>query len=332
MYSSLDAQARPFALAPSGAANLRSAAAEVNRIESVAGLMTSYMTLNGFVIALLLLRAVKLMEFQPRLGLVSRTLLHAATDLLHFFLLFVVVFMGFVVVGHLLFGAALFTPPPHNHASLSSPDSLWPAPLTLAQATLSRCAPSSYMSFTFPAFVSREYGAQFRHGGRVRPLLLRDAHGRAQTPPLRSDPHRVAAACSPTPPALCSRIVTALQPLLNAHAHQRLCLLLRPLCRGGDCKRGAQRHPGIGALRRSRLLLVVPGAFSPFSPQMGVCGVLQGPLSRGHCDAHSIGARSRMRPVRGVVDPTYSSLRSASVVTCVPTHLPRPAPFPFRFS
>lgn len=37
----------------------------------------------------------------------SRTLLNAATDLLHFFILFVIVFMGYVVVGHLLFGAQL---------------------------------------------------------------------------------------------------------------------------------------------------------------------------------------------------------------------------------
>lgn len=106
VYQDPNSPAAPFAFGPGGPAQLQAVADGMARVEAMAGLMTAYMTLNGFVIAALLLRSMKLMEFQPRLGLVSRTLLGAATDLLHFFILFVIVFMGYVVIGHLLFGSS----------------------------------------------------------------------------------------------------------------------------------------------------------------------------------------------------------------------------------
>ena len=140
VYAARDALPGLLTLAPGGGGALSAAAADQAAVGRLAELMTSYMTLNGCALAALLLRCVKLCEFQARrpppgalrrrglaarlpssqrrslpplppwqarLGLVPRTLLAAAADLLHFALPFVLVFMGYAVAGHLLFGAAV---------------------------------------------------------------------------------------------------------------------------------------------------------------------------------------------------------------------------------
>ncbi|KAK3244587.1 hypothetical protein CYMTET_45803, partial [Cymbomonas tetramitiformis] len=66
-----------------------------------------YMTLNGVNSFLLLLRILKLCDFQKRMGLVTRTLAVAASDLLHFFLIMAVVFMSYCFTGHLIFGTII---------------------------------------------------------------------------------------------------------------------------------------------------------------------------------------------------------------------------------
>jgi len=67
----------------------------------------SYSVIVGIIFMLLLMRMLKLMDFQPRLGVVTRTLSLASTDLLHFFAVFMVVFAAFGVVGHILLGPQL---------------------------------------------------------------------------------------------------------------------------------------------------------------------------------------------------------------------------------
>ena len=66
--------------------------------------LQSYMAVLGINIILLMLRILKLMDFQPRLGVITHTLGLAAPDLIHFFTIFMMVFTGFAFIGHVIFG------------------------------------------------------------------------------------------------------------------------------------------------------------------------------------------------------------------------------------
>jgi len=65
-----------------------------------------YMTLSGINIILMLARILKLMDFQPRLGVITHTLALATADLMHFFVIFFMIFMGYAFIGHVIFGYA----------------------------------------------------------------------------------------------------------------------------------------------------------------------------------------------------------------------------------
>ena len=63
-----------------------------------------YYALNGLNILLLIARVLKLMDFQPRLGVVTRSLALAGPDLIHFCLVCGMVFVGYAMMGHLILG------------------------------------------------------------------------------------------------------------------------------------------------------------------------------------------------------------------------------------
>ena len=63
-----------------------------------------YFALNGINILLLIARILKLMDFQPRLGVVTRSLWLAGPDLIHFFIVATMVFIGYAMMAHLIFG------------------------------------------------------------------------------------------------------------------------------------------------------------------------------------------------------------------------------------
>ena len=50
------------------------------------------------------LRLLKVADFQPRIALVTRTLKNSFIDLIHFFLLFTFVILGYCIAGMLLYG------------------------------------------------------------------------------------------------------------------------------------------------------------------------------------------------------------------------------------
>ena len=56
---------------------------------------------------MLILRLLKNLDFQPRLGLVTRTLSSAIVNLSHFLVVFGLVFFSYSVMGHLAFGGEL---------------------------------------------------------------------------------------------------------------------------------------------------------------------------------------------------------------------------------
>lgn len=63
--------------------------------------------LNGINILLLIARVLMRMDFQPRLGVVTRSLRLAGPDLLHFAMVAGMVFIGYAMMAHLIFGNAV---------------------------------------------------------------------------------------------------------------------------------------------------------------------------------------------------------------------------------
>ena len=62
---------------------------------------------------LFIARLLKALHFQPRMALITRTLGNAATDLVHFAILFLLVLAGYGMVRSLLFG--------HQYEAFSTP-------------------------------------------------------------------------------------------------------------------------------------------------------------------------------------------------------------------
>ncbi|KAK3241931.1 hypothetical protein CYMTET_48339 [Cymbomonas tetramitiformis] len=67
----------------------------------------TYMMLNGLNSFFFIIRLLKVCDFQPRMGILTRTIAMAASDLYHFFLLLLLIFMGYSITGHLVFGTTL---------------------------------------------------------------------------------------------------------------------------------------------------------------------------------------------------------------------------------
>ncbi|EKX32754.1 hypothetical protein GUITHDRAFT_121057 [Guillardia theta CCMP2712] len=76
----------------------------LEQARTVSGSMNLYSFFAGVSVVLFVLRMLKSLDFQERMGLVTRTIARASSDLWHFMLLFAVVFYGYSVVGHMLFG------------------------------------------------------------------------------------------------------------------------------------------------------------------------------------------------------------------------------------
>lgn len=75
---------------------------------TVADTMKTYMQLHGFCLIIVLLRLMKLLDFQPRLGLVTKTIAHAMTDLVHFFVLLCVILGVYWIMSYYLFGGQMY--------------------------------------------------------------------------------------------------------------------------------------------------------------------------------------------------------------------------------
>ncbi|KAG2493793.1 hypothetical protein HYH03_008013 [Edaphochlamys debaryana] len=73
-------------------------------LRELVDLLNWYFALNGINILLLIARMLKLMDFQPRLGVVTRSLWLAGPDLIHFAIVAGMVFVSYAMMGHLMFG------------------------------------------------------------------------------------------------------------------------------------------------------------------------------------------------------------------------------------
>ncbi|GAQ81488.1 hypothetical protein KFL_000810290 [Klebsormidium nitens] len=103
VYNDLNAPARYTQLAadPSGADELMSTFDEV---WSIVRVKKAYVTLTGVNMILLFIRALGLMHFHPRLGMVTRTLQAAFPDLVAFFVIWCIFMTVYAFMGMLVFG------------------------------------------------------------------------------------------------------------------------------------------------------------------------------------------------------------------------------------
>jgi hypothetical protein len=111
VYHDLEAFAHPLALNYSTTSGEPEELHEVldmfHSAEQIAYFFTVYAGLNTVSLLLMALRLLKVLHFQPRIGLVTRTLAAAAQDLSHFVLLFLLVFGGFAAIAYLNYGRSL---------------------------------------------------------------------------------------------------------------------------------------------------------------------------------------------------------------------------------
>ncbi|GLI64894.1 hypothetical protein VaNZ11_008286 [Volvox africanus] len=106
VYESLTPKANYLALNATGA-NLTNANAAFSDLRELVDMLNWYFALNGINILLLIARVLKLMDFQPRLGVVTRSLWLAGPDLIHFAIVAGMVFIGYAMMAHLIFGNAI---------------------------------------------------------------------------------------------------------------------------------------------------------------------------------------------------------------------------------
>lgn len=69
--------------------------------------LSLYMSGSAVSLVLLVLRVLKMLDFQKRMGLVTRTLANASSDLAHFMVLFMIVFIVYSALAHIIFGSSI---------------------------------------------------------------------------------------------------------------------------------------------------------------------------------------------------------------------------------
>ena len=106
VYADLGANARFLRLADGGA-GLRTVARKFEEIARMSDTLVLYNTTFGINIMLLLFLFLKVIDFQPRLGIVTRTLSVAFQDLAHCFAILTIVFLVYAALGHITLGGQL---------------------------------------------------------------------------------------------------------------------------------------------------------------------------------------------------------------------------------
>eukprot|EP00210_Caulerpa_lentillifera_P005376 g5138.t1 len=106
VYTSLNPDAAYLQLANNGE-GLRSINDAIEAMGALVDDLVWYNALNGFIALLLIIGMLKKMDFQPRLGVVTRSIALAGSDLLHFSVVSGLVFFGYAMMAHLIFGSSI---------------------------------------------------------------------------------------------------------------------------------------------------------------------------------------------------------------------------------
>ena len=78
-----------------------------NDVTALSGSMQQYSSLTGLCLILLIVRLLKMLDFQKRMGVVTRTIETAFNDLGHFFILFALVFLAYGALANVSFGPSV---------------------------------------------------------------------------------------------------------------------------------------------------------------------------------------------------------------------------------
>jgi Polycystin cation channel len=103
VYNDLNARAHILRIRDQGE-ELDRAVAAFSNLQFLVQTLSWYYAINGINILLVIARILNLMHFQPRLGIVTRSLLLAGPDLLHFAVVAGIVFVGYAMMAHVIFG------------------------------------------------------------------------------------------------------------------------------------------------------------------------------------------------------------------------------------
>ena len=106
VYQNLEAPARALYLADGGA-GLRTVATKFSEVSAMSDTYVAYTTMFGINMVLMLFIFLKVVDFQPRLGVVTHTLAVAFQDLAHFFVILSVVFLVYAALGHVILGGQM---------------------------------------------------------------------------------------------------------------------------------------------------------------------------------------------------------------------------------
>ena len=106
VYSSNDSLARILALS-NGGSGLTAAIAKIEAVRSLNNLKALYDMLHGLNMIFFICRLLKLVHFQPRLGIVTRTLAYGLKDLSHFMVIFMFSFSICACLAYLVFGGVV---------------------------------------------------------------------------------------------------------------------------------------------------------------------------------------------------------------------------------
>lgn len=79
----------------------------IDKMRQIADTKNIYTSINSLCVLLFITRILKILDFQPRMALITRTLKEAGTDLMHFLILFFIVLLGYATMGCVLFGGQI---------------------------------------------------------------------------------------------------------------------------------------------------------------------------------------------------------------------------------
>ena len=78
-------------------------------LENAANIQENILTVNSCNILICVFRLFKYYEFQDRLNILTRTFSEAWTDLYHFLIMFIIIFVGYAFLSHVIWGPHVYT-------------------------------------------------------------------------------------------------------------------------------------------------------------------------------------------------------------------------------
>ncbi|CAI7833065.1 unnamed protein product, partial [Closterium sp. NIES-54] len=106
IYYTLDEYPRYWAL-PNPPSGYLAAVSAADKLGNIINTCSVYFALQGMNVFIMVLRVLKLMDFQPHMGIITRSIRVALPSILHFFLLALAIFLAYATYAYLVFGMTM---------------------------------------------------------------------------------------------------------------------------------------------------------------------------------------------------------------------------------